>query len=234
MVGTHSYPDDSDDSVQGRAGPPARPACTCARLCAASCARLCATSRLCAASACAAHAAHCGQGSCRLFEAVHLTRCPQMDAWVDGFVRVMCIRAVFLSVHHACTCACACVCACSHIVAADKPLPGGKAARGKTSSTTSGAFFAESLSVTRGEIMNPGAMLQTSIKQPGPRAATMMPGSPMSRQASSRMSLRGPSDSPLPASSPRRMARQDGRSGTNSQTYSFLCSDVYVENGLGH
>ena len=112
--------------------------------------------------------------------------------------------------------------ACWRIVAADKPLPGSKAARGKSSSTTSGAFFAESLSATRGEMMNPGAMLQTSIKQPGPRAATMMPGSPMSRQASSRMSLRGPSDSPLPASSPRRMARQDGRSGTNPQKHSYV------------
>ena len=83
------------------------------------------------------------------------------------------------------------------------------------SSTTSGAFFAESLSATRGGgQMNPGAMLQTSIKQPGPRAATIMPGSPTSRHATSRMSLRGPSDSPLPATSPRRLARQDGRSGT--------------------
>ncbi len=109
--------------------------------------------------------------------------------------------------------ACLCVCAPWRMVAADKPLPG-KTAKAK-SSTTSGAFFAESLSATRGGgQMNPGAMLQTSIKQPGPRAATIMPGSPTSRHATSRMSLRGPSDSPLPATSPRRLARQDGRSGT--------------------
>ena len=100
---------------------------------------------------------------------------------------------------------------CVYVDTVDKPPPG--TSTGKTS-TTSGAFFAESLTATMGTQMNPGAMLQTSIKQPGPRAATIMPGSPKSRLASSRMSLRGPADSPLPATSPRRLARNDGRSGT--------------------
>jgi hypothetical protein len=65
-----------------------------------------------------------------------------------------------------------------------------------------------------GTQMNPGAMLQTSIKSPSARMATQPPGSPMSRMASSRLSMRGPADSPLPATSPRRLARSDGRSGT--------------------
>ena len=124
-----------------------------------------------------------------------------------------CVRACVILYVRARARACLRVCAPCRMVAADKPLPG-RTAKAK-SSTTSGAFFAESLSATRGGgQMNPGAMLQTSIKQPGPRAATIMPGSPTSRHATSRMSLRGPSDSPLPATSPRRLARQDGRSGT--------------------
>lgn len=58
--------------------------------------------------------------------------------------------------------------------------------------------------------MNPGAMLQSPIKSPAPRATIRTPGSP----SSSRLSLRGPAGSPLPATSPRRLARLDASSGT--------------------
>jgi alpha-tubulin suppressor-like RCC1 family protein len=102
--------------------------------------------------------------------------------------------------------------ACCPHSAADKPLQSATVVQ--KSSTTSGAFFAESLSQTMGTQMNPGAMLQTSIKSPSARTSTQPPGSPMNRMASSRLSVRGPADSPLPATSPRRLARADGRSGT--------------------
>jgi hypothetical protein len=94
-----------------------------------------------------------------------------------------------------------------------KPFPDSSQDK-KGSSTTSGKFFAESLSQTMGTQMNPGAMLQTSMKQPSARVATKMPGSPLTRKASSRLAMLGPVNSPLPSSSPRRLARTDGRSGT--------------------